>query len=93
MIAAFAFVAGAHAFYQAPETGETAVVFAPGTELSAALTAIATAGGKLVGATRISNIHVAYAVDPQFRDRIKQHGGWFTLAARGLCAPSIRNPI
>ncbi len=93
LVAAFACVVGTYGVYQAPDTGETAVFFAPGTEASTAMTAIAAAGGKLVGPTRIANVHVAYAVDSGFRARIKRHGGWFVLAAQGLCAPSNRNLI
>lgn len=93
MIAAFAFVTGAYGFYQPPETGEAAIFFAPGTTPSAAMAAIASADGKLVGPTRIANVHVAYVTDPDFHVRIKRYGGWFALAAKGLCAPSNRNPI
>lgn len=87
-IAAFALAIGLAAFYAHPGTGEMAVVFAPGTTEKLAHSAILAAGGRFVSPTRLDNIAVAYAVQPDFVERVRALGGLFTLAARGLCTPS-----
>lgn len=86
-IAAIAFLIGAVAEYAPPATGEMAVVFLPGTDEATAYGAILAAGGRFVAPTHLSNIVVAYALDPGFQDRIRQSGGFLTLAAKGLCTP------
>ena len=87
-IAAFALTIGLAASYAPPQTGEMAVVFAPGTTEKLAHAAILSAGGRFVAPTRLDNIAVAYAVQPDFAERVRALGGLFTLAARGLCTPS-----
>jgi hypothetical protein len=84
-----AFAAGAIALYAPPATGEMAVVFAPGTDEASAYAAILAAGGLYVGPTQVPNIVVAYAADPDFSVRVQAQGGWFTLAASGLCTPLV----
>lgn len=79
---------GAAASYAPPETGEMAVVFAPGTSEVAAYVAIIAAGGRIVSTSRFENIVIAYALDPGFQHRIGKLGGWFTLSATGLCSPT-----
>lgn len=78
---------GVMGVYAPPKAGEMAVVFPPGTSEGAAYSAIVDAGGRIVSTSRFDNIIIAYALDEGFRDRIGQHGGWFTLAATGLCSP------
>ena len=87
LIAGFALSAGAAAFHAPPATGEMAVVFAPGTDERTAYSAILAAGGRFVAPTRLDNIAVAYAEQPDFAERVRALGGLFTLAARGLCTP------
>lgn len=79
-------VFGAAAVYAPPARGEMAIVFPPGTSERDAYGAIVSSGGKIVGTSRFQNIVVAYAQDEGFRSRIIEHGGWFTLAATGLCS-------
>lgn len=79
-------VFGVVAVYAPPARGEMAIVFPPGTSESYAYGAIVSSGGKIVGTSRFQNIVVAYAQDEGFRSRILDHGGWFALAAKGLCS-------
>jgi anti-sigma factor RsiW len=89
-IPAFAFlVFGATAFalpLAAPKTGEMAVVFLPNVSESEAHRLVASAGGSIVGPTRINNIVVAYATDPDFQNRMIERGAILFLAATGLCS-------
>jgi len=89
LIALFGMGIAAYAFYAPPPRGEMAVVFSPGTDAKTAYFAILAAGGRFVGPTRLDNIAVAYALDDNFKDRIRSFGGLFTLAAHGLCEPAI----
>ena len=86
-IAGFALAAGSVAYMAPPATGEMAVVFLPGTGEKTVHAAILAAGGSFVAPTRLDNIAVAYAHDPDFAGRVSAFGGLFTLAARGLCTP------
>lgn len=70
----------------APTTGEMAVVFPPLTDELTAWALVAEAGGLMVAPTRLGNVVVAYAPDPQFQHRLRQLGALFFLAARGLCS-------
>ena len=70
-----------------PATGEMGVVFAPWVSQAEAAGAIVAAGGQLVDAARLSNVMIAYGSDPAFAERVREQGAWFTVAARGLCAP------
>lgn len=88
LIALVAIIVEAAVFFAPPVKGQMAVFFPPGTTEVVAITAIARAGGSFVGSSRFSNIIIAYAPDGGFRQRISKHGGWFTLAAEGLCSPS-----
>jgi len=69
------------------ERGEVAVVFSPATSEAAAWAIIRAAGGQLVAPTRLGNIVVAYAPDPDFQQRARDLGALFFLKAGGLCAP------
>jgi len=75
------------ASYSPPTTGETAVVFPILTDELTAWQIIIDAGGLIVAPSRLSNVVVAYAPDPEFGSRVRSRGALFTLAARGLCAP------
>lgn len=88
LIALAAIVIEIVVFYAPPDEGQMAVFFPPSTTEVTAIAAIARAGGSFVGSSRFSNIIIAYAPDDGFRQRISNHGGWFTLAAEGLCSPS-----
>jgi len=88
LIALVALFTEAAVFYAPPEKGQMAVFFPPSTTESVAISAIASAGGSFVSSSRFANIVIAYAPDAGFRERIAKHGGWFTLAAEGLCSPS-----
>ena len=79
-------VAGFAAFYAPPKIGEMGVVFAPWTDQVEAINAIVAAGGRFVDSSRLGNVVIAYALDEEFETRVRQHGAWFTVAARGLCA-------
>ena len=92
-VSILAFLVSAFAFYAPPETGEMAVVFPPGTSETAAYGAIVDAGGRIVGTSRFNNVVVAYAPDEGFRHRIGNYGGWFTLAAEGLCSSINSNSL
>ncbi|WP_375452613.1 hypothetical protein [uncultured Devosia sp.] len=70
----------------APQTGEMAVVFPPFTDERTAWALVSQAGGLVVAPTRVPNVVVAYAPDPQFQSRIARLGALFFIAARGLCA-------
>lgn len=87
-IALVVLVFGSLAAYVPPDTGEMAVVFAPGTSQAAALAAITAAGGRWVSGSRFGNIVIAYAMDAGFKGRVARYGGLFTIAASGLCAPA-----
>jgi hypothetical protein len=86
-IAFCAVISGFLAFYAPPPTGELGVVFAPWVSEAEAVSAVIAAGGRLVNASRLSNVLVAYAPDGGFDARVRAQGAWFTVAARGLCAP------
>lgn len=88
LIALAALVAEFAVFYAPPSKGQMAVFFPPNTSELTAFAAISTAGGSFIGTSRFSNIVIVYATDVGFRQRISKHGGWFTLAAQGLCSPS-----
>lgn len=88
LIAVFAALGGAVAYYLPPATGEMAVVFAPGTTPQAVFHAVLAAGGSYVNSTRLDNVVVVYASQSDFAARIRAEGGLFTLAARGLCGPA-----
>lgn len=88
LIAFFALMAEAAFFYAPPIQGQMAVVFPPNTSEITAFTAVTNAGGSFIGTSRFSNIIIVNAPDAKFRQRISNHGGWFTLAAQGLCSPS-----
>lgn len=88
LIAFVALVTEAIVFYAPPSTGQMAVFFPPNTSEITAFTAVSKAGGSFVGSSRFSNIIIVNAPDKGFRKRISNHGGWFTLAAEGLCSPS-----
>ncbi len=86
---AFAALAGAMSLssvFATSDTGEMAVVFAPGVSELTAWSLLRQAGGLLVAPTALSNIVVAYAPDAGFKDRMRQLGGWFFIPAQGLCA-------
>lgn len=85
LVALGGFGIGGAAFYAPPATGEMAVIFAPWVDEPQALAAIIAAGGSLAGSTRLGNIAVAYASDAGFAERIRAHGGLFTLSATALC--------
>lgn len=87
-IALVALVAQSAMFYAPPKKGQMAVFFSPNTSQIAAFNAVSSAGGSFVGSSRFSNIIIVYAPDTGFRERISKQGGWFTLAAQGLCSPS-----
>lgn len=87
-IAIVVLVFGSLAAYVPPDTGEMAVVFAPGTDQASALAAITAAGGRWVSGSRFGNIVIAYAMDAGFKGRVARYGGLFTIAASGLCAPA-----
>ncbi|MBL1405810.1 MAG: hypothetical protein COC00_007490 [Rhizobiales bacterium] len=87
LIAFFALTAEAVVFYAPPASGQMAVFFPPNTSETTAFEAVSNAGGSFVGSSRFSNIIIVYAPDEGFRQRISNHGGWFTLAAQGLCSP------
>ena len=89
LVAMFGLGLGAYATYAPPSRGEMAVVFLPGTDAKTVYLAIAAAGGRFVAPTRLENVAVAYAEDGDFYDRIRHFGGLLTLAAHGLCAPSV----
>ena len=74
-------------YHLPPKTGELGVVFPPWVDEPTAISAIISAGGKLAGGTRFSNILIAVAPDPEFANRVKQNGALLTTSARGLCAP------
>ncbi len=74
-------------YHLPPDKGELGVVFPPWMDEAASMTAIVRAGGSIAAGTRFSNIVVAFAPDPGFSDRVREHGAWLTTAARGLCAP------
>lgn len=76
------------AFYAPPTQGEMGVVFSPWTGQAEAIVAITAAGGRLVNATRIPNIMIAYGSDSGFAGRVRAEGAWFTVAAKGLCGAS-----
>jgi len=88
MIALLAIIIEMFVFYAPPAKGQMAVFFPPNTSEPMAIAAIASAGASFVGSSRFENIIIVYAPDTGFRQRISQHGGWFTLAAEGLCSPS-----
>lgn len=88
LVALFGFGVAAYAIYAPPSRGEMAVVFSPGTDAKAAYFAILAAGGRFVAPTRLDNVAVAYALDDDFKDRVRGFGGLFTLAAHGLCEPA-----
>ena len=89
LIALVAITAEAAVFYAPPAEGQMAVFFPPNTSETSVFSAISSAGGSFVGTSRFSNIIIVYAPDSGFRKRISKYGGWFTLAAEGLCAPSV----
>jgi hypothetical protein len=74
-------------YHLPPERGELGVVFPPWMDEAASMTAVINAGGSIAAGTRFSNIVVAFASDPGFSARVREHGAWLTTAARGLCAP------
>lgn len=69
-----------------PAVGEMAVVFPLFTDELTAWALVTQAGGMLVAPTRLGNVVVAYAPDPQFQHRMRQLGAVFFVAARGLCS-------
>lgn len=81
-------VVGSAALYAPPSTGEMGVVFAPWTDQRQVASAIVAAGGRIVDSSRLPNVMIAYALDEDFQSRVRQEGAWFTVAARGLCAPA-----
>ena len=92
LLPAFGLTCGALIFVGAvmhapPPTGEMGVVFAPWISQAEAAGAIVAAGGQLVDSARLSNVMIAYGPDPAFAERVRERGAWFTVAARGLCAP------
>lgn len=80
----FLFMAVGH--YLPPEKGEMGVVFPPWVTEAEAISAVIDAGGSLAGGTKFSNIIVAVAPDPEFAERVREHGAWLITAATGLCA-------
>lgn len=80
--------AGVAALHVPPQTGEMGVVFAPWITEAEAVGAVIAAGGRLVNSSRLSNVLIAYAFDDTFDARVRAEGAWFTVAARGLCAPA-----
>lgn len=86
-IAMSALTMGAYAAYSPPERGQMAIVFAPGTSELATISAVSRAGGSFVSPTRFSNVIIVFASDKEFRRNISHYGGWFALAAAGLCSP------
>ncbi|MDR3474912.1 MAG: hypothetical protein P4M09_24945 [Devosia sp.] len=92
LIAAVALLGGMVADYAPPKVGQMAVVFPLGTGEGRALAAIIAAGGRYVGPSRFGNITIAFALDPDFADRIHAAGAWLTLAAQGLCSPTPPQP-
>ena len=77
------------AVYWPPAQGQMAVVFLPGTSEQQAFRAVLDAGGRFVSGSRFDNVVIAYAPDAEFAARVRAQGGLFTLAAEGLCSPSI----
>lgn len=75
------------ASYSPPATGQMAVVFPILTDELTAWQIVVAAGGSIVAPSRLSNVVVAYAPDPEFASRVRSGGALFTLAARGLCEP------
>lgn len=73
--------------FKAPETGQIAVMFSPGSTNIRVLSKIISADGLIVGPTRFGNIFVAYAQDKNFAERIKKLGAVAVFSATGLCAP------
>jgi len=87
VIAASTIILGVYASYSPPLHGQMAVVFAPGTKQIDTINAVTRAGGSFVSPTRFNNVIIVFAPDKYFRRDISQYGGWFTLAAQGLCSP------
>ncbi len=87
LIAGLAAVGATAAYYAPPETGEMAVMFAPGTDEVLAWQVVLAAGGSFVAPSRFTNVLIAYAPDPGFADRVRAAGALFTFAAQGLCGP------
>ena len=85
--------AGLVAYHTPPESGEMGVVFAPWISEAEAVGAVIAAGGRLVNSSRLSNVLIAYAFDDAFEARVRQQGAWFTVAARGLCAPADQGEV
>lgn len=69
-----------------PDTGVLAVVFPVMTDEVTAWSIVQSAGGQVVGPTQYSNIVVVYSPDIATRDRMRQLGALFFLAAKGLCS-------
>ena len=85
-VAIFSGIIGFAALYGPPQTGEMGVVFAPWVSQAEAMGAIVAAGGRIVDASRLNNVVIAYGLDETFQDKVRDHGAWFTVAATGLCA-------
>ncbi len=92
-IALATIAAAAVAYHAPPQTGEMGVVFAPWTSEAEALGAVIAAGGRLVNSSRLPNVLIAYAFDDTFEARVRERGAWFTVAARGLCAPADQGEV
>lgn len=58
-----------------------AVIFAPGTQASAAFAHVAEAGGRVLRAGPFANIVIAVPDDAQFGGRARQHGAWLVADA------------
>ncbi len=85
--------AGVVAYHSPPPIGEMGVVFAPWTSEAEAVGAVIAAGGRLVNSSRLPNVLIAYAFDDAFEARVRARGAWFTVAARGLCAPADQGEV
>ena len=85
-VAIFTVVIGFSALLSPPQAGEMGVVFATWVSQAEAMQAIVAAGGRIVDTSRLDNIVIAYGLDETFRDKVRDQGAWFTVAATGLCA-------
>lgn len=83
-----AMLAGAQTM-AAPQSGQMAVAFPPFISETAAWEVVREAGGYVVAPTRLPNVVVAYAPDPDFQDRARRLGALLFLSAKGLCAPQL----